>query len=250
VDQRDDRHLRVRRPASARALAALLTATAAAAAALAAGCQFPQDVGDTLNTVEDGGTLRVGVTEHEPWVSLQTEEPSGVEVGLVREFASRLRARVDYTQGSEEELVEALHRRELDVVIGGITDRTRWKKEVGMTKPYLTTHLVVGMPEGRELEDGERVVTERGTAAAALLEKKTGAIPVRRDSLEGLEGRPAVVHHWLLDDLRLRSAKALEHDEHVMLTAPGENAFLVRLEHFLLDRKQRALRLLDEEGRP
>jgi hypothetical protein len=32
--------------------------------------------------------------------------------------------------------------------------------------------------------------------------------------------------------------------------APGENAWLVKLERFLLDRKQRALRLLEQEGRP
>ena len=220
-----------------------------AVAAIAGGCQFPRDAGDTLNNVR-GGTLHVGITEHEPWVSMTGSEPTGVEVGLIREFAAQLRAEVDYTQGNEEELVEALRRRDLDVVIGGITDRTRWKKEVGMTKPYLTTHLVVGMPPGLRLEDGERVVTEEGTGATALLEQKTHAIPVPRDSLEGLVGRPAVVDDWLLDDLRLRPAKALKHEEHVMLTAPGENGFLVELEHFLLDRKQRALVLLEEEGKP
>jgi polar amino acid transport system substrate-binding protein len=242
MDQLDDRHVRVRGAASRRALALVLLT-------FVAGCQFPRDAGDTLTEVR-GGTLRVGITEHDPWVAIETSEPSGVEVALVREFAAGLNAEVDYTQGNEEELVESLRRRDLDIVIGGITDRTRWKKEVGMTKPYLTTHLVVGMPEGRSIEDGERVVTERGTGATALLEQKTGAIPVPRDTLEGLDGRPAVVDDWLLDDLRLRPAETLKHEEHVMLTAPGENAFLVELEHFLLDRKGRAIALLREEGRP
>lgn len=246
MDQLDDRHVRVRGSASARPVALAL---AALLILLVAGCRFPADVGGTLDNVEDGGTLRVGVTEHEPWVSLKSSEPSGVEVGLVREFAARLDAEVDYTQGNEEELVEALHRRELDVVVGGITDRTRWKKEAAMTKPYLTTHLVVGMPPGRELRDGERVAVEDGTAGAALLEQKTGAIPVRRDSLEGIGSRPAVVDDWLLDDLGLRWERSLSHQEHVMLTSPGENALLVELEHFLLDRKERALELLDREGR-
>ena len=243
MDQCDDGHVGVRGPAS-RGLLGLLVVLV-----LAGGCQFPRDADDTLAQVR-GGTLRAGVTEHDPWVVTDAAEPSGVEVGLLREFAAQLGAQVDYTQGSEEELVEALRRRDLDVVIGGITDRSRWKKEVGMTKPYLTTHLVVGLPEDREIRDGERIHTERGSGATALLEQKTGATAVPRDSLEGLEGRSAVADHWLLDDLRLTSAEALEHDEHVMLTAPGENAFLVRLEHFLLDRRARALDLLDEDGRP
>jgi polar amino acid transport system substrate-binding protein len=246
VDQRDDGHVRVRGPASARLLGALALL---AAGLLAAGCQFPRDVEGTLQDVR-GGVLHVGVTEHEPWVSLRASEPSGVEVGLIREFAARLDARVDYTQGSEEELAEALHRGALDVVIGGISDRTQWRRGLGMTKPYLTTSMVVGMPPGRELRDGERIVTEAGTEATWLLEKETGAIAVPRESLEGLTGRPAVVDEWLLDDLGLERSEVLDHTEHVMLTTPGENAFLVELEHFLLERKQRALRLLEQEGRP
>ncbi|HWT93377.1 MAG TPA: transporter substrate-binding domain-containing protein [Solirubrobacteraceae bacterium] len=215
-----------------------------------AACQFPRDVGGTLDNVK-GGTLRVGLTEAEPWVSLQHDDPSGVEVGLIREFAAKLgAARVDYTTGTEEELVEALHARELDVVIGGITDKTRWKKEAALTKPYLTTHLVIGMPPGQDLQDGTRVITENGRSAAALVERKTDAVPVRADDLETARGKPAAVDEWLLDDLGLREAKSLEASEHVMLTAPGENGFLVELEHFLLDRKQRALELLDTEGRP
>lgn len=228
----------------------LVLALLASLALTPAACQFPRDVGGTLDNVR-GGTLRVGLTEAEPWVSLQHTDPSGVEVALIREFADRLgAARVDYTTGTEEELVEALHARELDVVIGGITDTTRWKKEAAMTKPYLTTHLVIGMPPGQDLQDGTRVITENGRSAAALVERKTNAVPVRQDDLSEAQGKPAAVDEWLLDDLGLREAKSLEASEHVMLTAPGENGFLVELEHFLLDRKDRALELLESEGRP
>lgn len=228
-----------------------LIATAATALALtAAACQFPKDVAGTLDNVKDGGTLRVGVTEAEPWVSLQDEEPSGVEVALIREFADRLQAHVNYTSGSEAELVAALHARELDVVIGGISDKTRWKKEAAMTKPYLTTHLVIGMPPGQDLGDDTRVATENGTVATALVEKKTNATPVRVDDLESARGRPAAAGEWLMDDLELTEAKSLEATEHVMLTSPGENGFLVELERFLLDRKDRAIELLDQEGEP
>ena len=213
-----------------------------------AGCTIPDDTDGTYEHIR-GGVLRVGVTEHEPWVSLGGQDPSGVEVGLIRELAAQLGARVDYTAGSEEELVEALHERDLDVVIGGITDKTRWKRDVAPTKPYLTTHMVVGMPPGEDLRDGQRVAYEAGSVAGSLVDKNTDGVPYEVDSLQGVKG-PVAVDEWLLDDLRLEREASLVADEHVMLVAPGENRWLVTLERFLLDRKQRALALLQQEGKP
>jgi hypothetical protein len=42
----------------------------------------------------------------------------------------------------------------------------------------------------------------------------------------------------------------LDHAKHVMAVKLGENAFLVRLERFLLNREEEIRRLLREEGRP
>jgi polar amino acid transport system substrate-binding protein len=215
-----------------------------------AGCQLPRDVDGTLDRARDGGALRVGLVEHEPWVSLAAEDPSGVEVGLVREFAARLGARVDYTTGTEQELVQALRRRELDLVAGGITDRTPWSKEVAMTKPYLTTHLVVGLRPGTELTDRSRVVVEAGSVAGSLVEAHTDAEPVERPSIDDAGELPVALHSWLLDDRGLVVGAELDAEEHVLLAAPGENALLVELERFLLDRKARALALLQEVTRP
>ena len=218
-------------------------------ALVTAGCAIPADVDGALDRLRDGGPLRVGVTEHEPWVSLAGSDPIGVEVGLVREFAARQGARVDHTTGSEQELVEGRHRRELDVVVGGVTDRTRWAKQVAMTKPYLTTHVVVGVPHDRGAPEGTRVAVRAGTEAERLLEREGGLVADRRDTLRGARGQVAAVDDWLLDDLGLTEARTLSAEEHVMLAAPGENALLVALERFLLDRKGRALALLEREGR-
>lgn len=217
-------------------------------ALLLSGCTIPDDTDGTYEHIE-GGTLRVGVTEHEPWVSLADSEPSGVEVGLIRELAAKLGAKVDYTAGNEEELVEALRERDLDVVIGGFTDQTGWSKVVAMTKPYLTTHLVVGTEPGGGLEDGERVAYESGTATGSLVDKKTEGVPVAVDSLKDAKG-PVATDDFLLDDLGREQVAQIHSQEHVFLSAPGENRWLTTLERFLLDRKQRALKLLDQEARP
>jgi hypothetical protein len=59
------------------------------------------------------------------------------------------------------------------------------------------------------------------------------------------------VHDYLLDDLGLvRTDAELDEHEHAMAVSMGENAMLVALERFLLDREARAGELLAREGKP
>jgi polar amino acid transport system substrate-binding protein len=144
-------------------------------AAALAGCQVPADPDGTLERVR-GGTMRVGITTHIPWTEVPDRgAPRGVEVTLVQRFARSLNARVRWREGAEAELVEAMKAGELDLVVGGLTGRSPWHKEVALTRPYLRA-------------DGEK---------------------------------------------------------HVLAAPLGENAWLVRLERFLLDRESEARRLLE-----
>ncbi|HEV3375835.1 MAG TPA: hypothetical protein VG126_00990, partial [Thermoleophilaceae bacterium] len=64
-------------------------------------------------------------------------------------------------------------------------------------------------------------------------------------------GGPAAVPHYVLDDLSLTGSDTeLDKAKHVMAVKLGENAFMVRLERFLLERGDEIARLLVEEGRP
>jgi polar amino acid transport system substrate-binding protein len=187
----------------------------------ATGCQYPRDPDGTLNRVQ-GGVMRVGVTEADPWVVLEGDRPvGGAEVELARRFARDLGARIEWVQGSEEELVEAAKEGQVDLIVGGLTNKSRWKKDVAFTRPYVETRAVVGIPAGESFPDdfaGVPVAAELGSA------------------VEGLE----------LTDSGTELAEA----KHVMAVKLGENAFLVRLERFLLNREDEIERLLIEEGRP
>jgi polar amino acid transport system substrate-binding protein len=226
----------------------LLTAIAAA------GCQYPRDPDGTLNRVE-GGVMRVGVTAADPWVVLEGDRPvGGAEVELARRFARDLEARIEWVQGSEEELVDAAKEGQIDLILAGLTSKSRWKKDVAFTRPYVETQTVVGIPPGRSFPGdfaGVPVAAELGTAEEGLLAQKTEArvVPVR--DLAPRAGRPAAVPHYLLDDLRLTdSGTELDSAKQVMAVKLGENAFMVRLERFLLNREDEIERLLVEEGRP
>ena len=223
-------------------------------AVLAAGCQYPRDPDGTLDRVQ-GGVMRVGAVEADPWVIIEGDEPTGgAEVELVRAFAERLDARIEWLQGSEEELVDAAKEGQVDLLIAGMTNRSRWKKDVAFTRPYVQTRTVIGAPPGSSFPDdldGVEVVVEAGTEEEGLLAQRTDAEVVPVTDLASERGRPAAVHDYLLDDLGLAdTGTVLAESKHVMAVRLGENAFLVELERFLLDREGAIRALLVREGRP
>jgi polar amino acid transport system substrate-binding protein len=220
------------------------------------GCQFPADTSGTLDRVR-GGTLRVGVTPADPFVILADgSEPQGVEPELVRRFARQLDAEIEWVPGSETELMGALHGRQLDIVIAGLTRRSAWQNEVTLTRPYLNTQSVIAAPDeetANELSEdleGHEVAVEANSELAAKLAEDTDATVVPVDDLTEVDG-PVAVESYLLDDLGLvRTDAELDEHEHAMAVAMGENAFLVELERFLLDREGEAAEILAREGKP
>ena len=108
--------------------------------ALLSSCGIPRDADHTLDRVR-GGELRVGVSEHPPWTVVRDQQMDGIEPRLVAELARGLGARPRWRRGAESELLDALHRRELDLVVGGLTDDSPWKGRVAFTRPHFTDTL-------------------------------------------------------------------------------------------------------------
>lgn len=224
------------------------------AMAAASGCQYPRDPDGTLNRIQ-GGVMRVGVTAADPWVVLEGGEPiGGAEVEIARRFARDLDARIEWVQGSEEELVDAAKEGQVDLILGGLTTKSRWKQDVALTRPYVETRAVVGAPAGASYPDdfsGVRVAAELGSEEEGLLEQRTDALVVPVADLASRAGEPAAVPDYLLEDLSLTdSGTELGSAKHVMAVKLGEAAFLVRLERFLLNRQDEIRRLLATEARP
>ena len=111
------------------------------------GCSaIPVDPEGTLERAW-GGVLRVGMSEHEPWTLREGDERSGVEVALIEAFASDVDAEVEWHDGGEEALIEQLYRGELDVVVGGLTEKTPWVSHAALTRPYVVVTSPTGSPE-------------------------------------------------------------------------------------------------------
>lgn len=226
-------------------------AIALLAALVLAACQFPRDPEGTLDRVE-GGTLRVGAIDDPPWVKLGEAEPQGVEPELVREFAAELGAEIEWVEAPEAELVEAMRGFQLDLIVGGLTRDWPDGRFVALTRPYVDTEVEIGVPPRTELPGdlgGERIWVRRNSEAGALLkQEEEDAVPVAFDRLSEVDG-PALLDTWEIDALEYdRTDYILRDHEHAMAVAMGENAFLVALERFLLDRGEEAEDLLHEEA--
>lgn len=110
----------------------------------------PRDSAGTLDRAR-GGVLRVGVAHHPPWVRLDDDRVEGIEAELTTAWADELGARVTWRRGAEAELVEALHRRELDLVAAGFDSGTPHRKKLALTQPYLEIEDRHGSSKGRVL---------------------------------------------------------------------------------------------------
>jgi polar amino acid transport system substrate-binding protein len=121
-------------------------------ALLLAGCQYyPKDPEDTLEKIKNA-TLMVGYSENPPWVIETSEEVSGIEADLVKEFAASHQAEIKWIKNTENELFQDLADRKIHLIIAGLTDDTPWKKEkIGITRPYFKASdkkHIMAIPQG------------------------------------------------------------------------------------------------------
>jgi polar amino acid transport system substrate-binding protein len=192
--------------------------------------------------------LRVGLVEDPPWVVRTAGEPEGAEVELARRFARELGATPEWDWGGEQQHMEALEQFQLDLVVGGITEKTPWNKQVGLTRGYFKEKLLVGFPasfsQPQQIK-GMKVAAQRGDAVAALLKEK-GAVPDPVDDLRQVNG-PIAAPDWFIEGRGFKPVDTeLDTKQHVMAVPPGENGWLKRLQEFLHQQGPQVKSLLQE----
>jgi ABC-type amino acid transport substrate-binding protein len=109
---------------------------------------LPRDPEETLEKVQKYHRLRVGLSEHPPWVIRTFGEPQGAEVELVRRFAASLGAMPEWHWSTENQQMRALKNFDLDIVVCGLDSDTPWAKQVGLTRPYFRKKHVMAGPPG------------------------------------------------------------------------------------------------------
>ena len=218
---------------------------------LLAACNLPRDSDGTLDRVR-GGAMRVGVVIDTPWTKDSSGVIGGIEGEMARSLAEALGARVEWIRAPEGALLAALQHRELDLVIGGLRATSPWAQQVALTRPfYVDTVSVGGAPNQAPPATLDKLPVSlvQGDPAAAEVRKK-GGVPrfvARLDSVSG----PVAAPTWKLSQLGRRENPSLRlmEDPHVLAAAPGENAFLMRVELMLIARQDRVPSLLRQSDR-
>lgn len=112
---------------------------------------FPRDPENTLTKIEND-IMKVGITHHPPFTIVESDTSfSGSEVTLVRLFAGGLNSEIEWTHLTEGELFKKLENHEIHLVIGGISQKSPWKKHAGFTVPYFKSgeeKYIMAVPPG------------------------------------------------------------------------------------------------------
>tara|TARA_R110002095_G_scaffold67209_1_gene57180 strand:+ start:1060 stop:1476 length:417 start_codon:yes stop_codon:yes gene_type:complete len=137
---------------------------------------MPYDPEGTLYRVQRG-VIRAGISINPPWTDFSNGKAEGVEPQLLNKFAKQFNARIEWTVDSESNLFRGLKHRQLDVIIGGITNSTPWSKQAALTRPYLTfgseEHVIaVSQGENRWLLEFDRFLQSHGMDAMRYFEEE------------------------------------------------------------------------------
>jgi hypothetical protein len=210
------------------------------------GCSdFPKDNADTLKQIRAGREMKVGVAHNPPWTIVEDGRIDGVEPALMAQWAQSLGTKSRVITGPTDALVEALYRRELDVLVMGLTDKTPHSGKLALSQPYLEVKTHIGVAPGQmPLADwaGQRIAVdpERLELVAQIRELEAEPVPLEKGEA------PAPIMAGYDFELERRGLKPTENElsteRRVMAVIPGESALLLSLDEFLQAQDKEALK--------
>ncbi len=94
----------------------------------------------TLNSVLKNGTLRVGVSLFTPW-TLKTKkgELVGFEIDVAKQLAKDLGVKLEFFVFEWENIVPALLKREMDIIVAGMVITPQRALKVNFSQPYASS---------------------------------------------------------------------------------------------------------------
>lgn len=202
-------------------------------------CGMPRDPELTLAGIEKGGVLSAGLVREEPALD-------AAHRWLVEQYAARLGVKVEWTEDAQSELLEALRRHHLHLVVGGLQERHFSGWRVALSVPYLRSRLTLGAPPGvalpTEARGVEAVIDPPSDEVRHWLEEHGGKVTAA--------GPLIAAEDYRLEARGLSLSEVTLHEEaRVVAVAEGENALLRSVDLFIHDHRDRFRATLKENLR-
>jgi hypothetical protein len=212
----------------------------------AGGCSdFPKDNAETLKQLEAGREMKVGVAHNPPWTAVADGRIEGVEPALVTQWAESLGTRAHFITGPADDLVEALYKRELDVLVMGLTDKTPHSGKLALSQPYLEVKIQIGVAPGQTpLADwaGQRIAVDPERLDLVAKVRELEAEPVPRNGGEPPEPIMAGYDFELERRGLTPTQDELSKERRIIAVIPGESALLLSLDRFLQAQDREAIK--------
>lgn len=103
------------------------------------GCAVPvEEDGKAAESAMSNSLLRVGLTaNYPPLIDRQGDELVGIEIDLANEVSKGLDKRIEFVETPWEQLIPALVRGDIDVIMSGMSITAGRKQQISFTEPYL-----------------------------------------------------------------------------------------------------------------
>jgi L-cystine transport system substrate-binding protein len=143
---------------------------------------------DTLQHVQDNGTLRVALTQaNPPWNFLSSSgETIGYDVDVANELANRLNIdNVEFIGSNFQSFIEGVRSGRYDIVISGQTITEERMEQVDFSRPYQVNGVSIFTPESDDsietLADleGKTVAVSGGTTQEAFAKESIPGVNVK-----------------------------------------------------------------------
>lgn len=120
-------------------------------------CNLPRDQRHTWEHVRQNG-LEVGVVNNPPYSYIDNKnQAGGEEIEVIRHFARVNKLNARYVSGSESDLIRRLREGEINLLVGGFSEKTIWKDSAGLSIPMAHKKvMLVQKGENRLLYELER----------------------------------------------------------------------------------------------
>jgi len=202
-----------------------------------AGCEYPQDADGTLARIQKEHVLRIGFSNRPPWIAQRNGHVSGIEARLARKLAAAFGASVEWIGGTESALLRALHERQIDLIVAGLTKGAPLVKQAAPTQVCVRAKVIVAGPAEAALPgasgklSGESVAYVRDRPDFAGMIAAIGATP---RPVSTVRKQISAVYDFEARSLGLVPSQVeLAQEDIVMLVPRGESAMLLQVDRFL-----------------